>query len=427
MVLAALAPPSCAKVAAEYPLHKPRANTPGAGLFLSTDSTLCPMHSHTTTRVLKFTDTLADINGVCRFIQNAAQRAHDTNRNLQVFTSTRMPMPPVDHVRNFTPIFAMKMPGYETLDLALPPMIEMLKAAEDYRPTVIHISTPGPIGTVGMIAAKLMRLPVVGVYHTDFPAYIDDIFDNRIASFVCRTTMSVFYKQFAAVFSRSTDYAHRLESIGIDANKLVRLKPGYDNTKFDHTLRDQAIWQRNGIRQDSIKVIYCGRVSTDKNLAMLTEIWPTISRIAQEQNKPADLVIIGDGPYRSAMQSTLEKHNTHFLGFRNGTELATLYASSDLFIFPSTTDTLGQVVMESQASGLPVIITDQGGPKEVVTDQTTGIVLDPSNTQAWIDTALDLIFDDKRRTAMGAAGIEAMKSHTFAESFEHYWKIHQHI
>lgn len=378
-------------------------------------------------RVLLFTDTLADINGVCRFIQNAAQQAHDTNKNLQVFTSTRLPMPPVDNTTNFTPTIAMNMPGYDTIDLAIPPIIDMLNAAQAYQPDLIHISTPGPVGIVGFIAAKLMRLPIVGVYHTDFPAYIDDIFDNRLASWICRSSMSIFYKQFAAVFSRSDDYARRLESIGINPDRLVRLKPGYDNTRFDPSLRNPSIWSTYSIPTNSIKAVYCGRVSTDKNLPMLTSIWPTIVERAQQLDTPIDLIIIGDGPYRAHMERQLKDHRAHFLGFRNGIELATLYASSDFFIFPSTTDTLGQVVMESQASGLPVIITNKGGPKEVTTDTVTGFILDPDNHQQWIDTTLTLATNTQLRSTMAKAAIHAMQAHTFAQSFTHFWHIHEQV
>ncbi len=389
-----------------------------------------PHHPHhpRPTRVLKFTDTLADINGVCRFIQNIAQTAHDTNRELKVFTSTRMDMPRGENLVNFAPIFAMKMPGYDTLDLTLPPPIAMLRAADAYRPDVIHISTPGPVGMVGMLSAKLMRVPIVGVYHTDFPAYIDELFDSRFASSAIRLLMGTFYKQFRFVFSRSADYAHRLESIGIDKDKLIRLTPGFDNTEFDAALRDPSIWDQHSIARDSIKAVFCGRVSTEKNLPMLEAIWPSVLERVEQAGKAIDLIIIGDGPYRNQMESNLKDRHTHFLGFRKGTELATLYASCDLFIFPSTTDTLGQVVMESQASGLPVIATDQGGPKEIIDDTHTGFVLPvdtPDAHQRWIETIVGLALDDAKRKAMGAAGIEAMKSYSFAESFEHYWQVHQ--
>ncbi len=383
----------------------------------------------TPTRVLKFTDTVADINGVCRFIQNIAQTAHDTQRDLKVFTSTRMQMPDVDNLVNFEPIYAMKMPKYETLDLAIPPMIQMLRSAEEFDPDVIHISTPGPVGTAGMIAAKLMRKPIVGVYHTDFPAYIDELFDNSLCSWMCRTHMSWFYRQFRFVFSRSADYAGRLVELGLKSDQLVRLQPGFDNTRFDHTLRDQSIWDQHGVKRDSIKAVFCGRVSTEKNLPKLVKIWPTVRERVQQAGKEIELIIIGDGPYRSTMETQLKEHGAHFLGFRHGVELASLYASCDFFVFQSTTDTLGQVVMESQASGLPVIVTDQGGPKEIVNDQTTedptAFVLPVEDESKWIDTIVELAINDELRGSMGRAGVELMRSFTFGESFEHYWRVHQ--
>lgn len=381
------------------------------------------------TRVLKFTDTLADINGVCRFIQNTAQTAHDTGRDLRVFTSTRLPMPQVDGVQNFTPVYARAMPGYETLELAIPPMIEMLRAAEDYAPDVIHISTPGPVGSVGFIAARLMRVPIVGVYHTDFPAYIDELFDNSLCSAICRAHMRFFYRRFKYVFSRSADYAQRLITLGVDKDKLVRLRAGFDNTRFDHALRDPSIWAQHGVEPDSIKAVFCGRVSTEKNLPMLVKMWPTIRERVRANGREIELIIIGDGPYRSEMQQNLSDQGAHFLGFRHAEELAALYASCDLFVFPSTTDTLGQVVMEAQASGLPVIVTDQGGPKEIVHDQhtpnPTAFVLPCDDEQQWIDTIFKLACDDALRASLGHNGIELMKQHTFVASFEHYWSIHE--
>ncbi|MFK7758580.1 MAG: glycosyltransferase family 4 protein [Phycisphaerales bacterium] len=384
----------------------------------------------TPTRVLKFTDTLVDINGVCRFIQNTAATAHRTNHDLTVFTSTRIPFPdhlkPLPNITNFTPLYARPMPGYDTLDLAIPPMLTMLRAAEDHRPDVIHISTPGAVGMVGMIASKLMRVPVVGVYHTDFPSYIDELFDSRFMSSGCRALMRTFYKQFAAVFSRSADYAQRLTELGINPHKLVRLTPGFDNEQFSQTLRDPSIWEPLDVPSTGFKLFFCGRVSTEKNLPILTKHWPSIKeRIESATQQPAQLIIIGDGPYRAEMQAKLQQHNTYFLGFKHSKELATLYASCDLFAFPSTTDTLGQVVMESQASGVPVIATDQGGPKEVIDHPHTGLVLPIDDPVTWTDAIVELAIDTKRRKAMGAAGVELMKNFSFNASFKHYWSIHE--
>lgn len=379
-------------------------------------------------RVLKFTDTVADVNGVCRFIQNAARRAGETGRDLTVVTSTRIPLPEearLDNLINFRPILATRMPKYENLELALPPAPAMLAHARRARPHVVHVSTPGPVGCVGMLAARLMRVPVVGVYHTDFPAYVDRLFDDRAATAVCERLMGAFYRPFQAVFTRSADYAARLRSLGIREDRLVRLRAGFDDRCFGSRFRDPGVWAPHGIDPGSVKVLFCGRVSVEKSLPLLAGVWPSVRRAAAERGVAADLVIVGDGPYRATMERDLRGAGAHFLGFRHGEELARLYASCDLFAFPSTTDTLGQVVMESQASGVPVLVTDRGGPREIVHDGRTGLVLPAEDRHAWTRALVDLVCDHERRGAMGAAAAEAMKDHSFAASFEHYWQVHE--
>lgn len=380
-------------------------------------------------RVMKFTDTLADVNGVCRFIQNAARQAHDTGRDLTVVTSTRLDIPVKDlpNIKNFDPVFATKMPKYDNLEIALPPILKMLRYADEVRPDVIHISTPGSVGCVGMLAAKLLRVPVVGVYHTDFPAYVDRLFDDRAATVTCEKFMGMFYKPFKAVFTRSADYAESLRGIGLEDDSIVRLKAGYDDRHFSPSFRDTTVWARHGLKQDSVKVLFCGRVSVEKNLPTLTAIWPDVRKRCAALGVEVELVIIGDGPYRATMERELRGKGAHFLGFRHGEELSTLYASCDLFAFPSTTDTLGQVVMESQASGMPVLVTDIGGPQEVIKDGQTGHVLPAEHPPAWTEAIVKLACDHEARQAMGAAAAEFMKTMTFAASFEHYWQVHEDV
>lgn len=380
-------------------------------------------------RVMKFTDTLADVNGVCRFIQNAARQAHDTGRDLTVVTSTRLDIPVKDlpNIKNFDPVFATKMPKYDNLEIALPPILKMLRYADELRPDVIHISTPGTVGTVGLLAAKLLRVPVVGVYHTDFPAYVDRLFDDRAATVTCEKLMSGFYKPFKAVFTRSADYADSLRGLGLQDDAIVRLKAGYDDRHFSPAFRDTSVWDAHAISRNSVKVLFCGRVSVEKNLPNLTSIWPKIRKQCAARGVDIDLIIIGDGPYRETMERELKGNGAHFLGFRHGEELSRLYASCDLFAFPSTTDTLGQVVMESQASGMPVLVTDVGGPQEVVQDGVTGHVLPAEDLGRWIEAIVEMACDENKRRSMGDAAAEFMKTMTFAESFEHYWKVHQDI
>lgn len=381
-------------------------------------------------RVLLFTDTYADINGPSRFVQNIADQARQTGRDLRVFTSTRLPHDPRDNVVNFNPLLAMKMPRYENLDVVFPPLTRMLREADKIQPDVIHISTPGPVGLAGLIAARMLRCPVAGVYHTDFPAYIDRLFDDHVMTTTCARAMRLFYGGFRAIFTRSDDYARGLAEMGIDPARLTRLLPGIDLSAFTPAMRDPAVWSMlPGYAASSptaIRVLYCGRVSIEKNLPTLARVWKAARAVMARSGFEAELVIVGDGPYRAEMEREAGP-GTRFLGFRHGRELSTIYASSDLFVFPSVTDTLGQVVMESQACGVPVLVTDQGGPKEVVSDGVTGLVLPADSDRAWIDAIVGLVRDTQRRRAMGRAAAESMQRRSIAASFDHFWSVHEQV
>lgn len=372
------------------------------------------------TRILLFTDTLGDVNGVSRFIRNIGDEALARGRDLHIITSTRFDIPERANIHNVRPIAAMRMPKYEQLELVLPPLLPLLRLADRMQPTAIHISTPGPVGMIGVLAARMLRVPVLGVYHTDFPAYIDRLFQDQGFTWACGRYMSAVYTRFARVFTRSADYAESLERLGVERARIVRLRPGIDTTAFNTAHRDEGIWERLGSRA-RVRILYVGRVSVEKNLPMLAKVWSRIHASIPD----AELVIVGDGPYRAEMERELAGKHARFLGFRHGQELSAIYATSDIFAFPSTTDTLGQVVMEAQSSGMPVLVTDEGGPKEVVRDGITGHVLPAADIDAWGRALATLVRDDARRRDMGEAAHESMREYSIGRSFEHFWEVHE--
>jgi len=376
-------------------------------------------------RLMLFTDTLGDVNGVSRFIQNVGEQGHLAGRDFQIVTSTRLPVPEAPHITNHKPAFAMSMPGYANLDVAIPPPLRMWRDVKKFRPDVIHISTPGPVGFAGWLAAKRLGVPVCGVYHTDFPAYIDHLFDDAVYTKVCSDFMKFFYAPFDRIFSRSEDYMESLERLGLERRAMVRLAPGIALDTFQPEFKDDSLWDRfDGVSPTSLKVLSIGRVSVEKNLPMLTRIWPEIRRRCAEAGKEAELIVVGDGPYRERMEAELGPHGAHFLGFRHGDELSTIYASSDLFVFPSLTDTLGQVVLESQSSGVPVIVSDRGGPKEVVDHEITGLILSGENAGAWQASIAELLLDDERREQMGRSAHTRAARYSIRASFDHFWQVH---
>ncbi len=376
-------------------------------------------------RVSLFTDTLGDINGVSRFIGDVAERARATGRDLQVITSTRRAIPEQINMFNFDPVFAASIPRYPELELVLPPLVPILRHIDRHQPDCIHISTPGPVGLIGFIAAKMLRVPVLGVYHTDFPSYVDNLFEDRAFTYGCEKFMRHFYAPFTAIFTRSEEYVEALARLGLPRERCCSLMPGFEHTAFQPGFRDRSVWERlGGMDPTSVKVLYVGRVSVEKNLPFLTGVWKTVQAELRGRGLSAELVVVGDGPYREKMARELRGQRAHFLGYRRGQELSTIYASSDLFVFPSVTDTLGQVVMESQGSGLPVLVTDQGGPKEVVGHGRTGFVLPVTEPSGWVGRIVDLVGDEERRRRMGAAAHESVQKYSLANSFEHFWEVH---
>jgi glycosyltransferase involved in cell wall biosynthesis len=272
-------------------------------------------------------------------------------------------------------------------------------------------------------------LPLLGTYHTDFPAYIDHLFEDAACSWICTRVMKWFYRPFDRIFTRSDDYARSVAALGIDPGRIPRLLPGIDTDAFHVRYRDESVWERLGVPRGAPKALYVGRVSVEKNLPLLTRVWKLVSATGGGPGEAPVLVIVGDGPYRKQMEAELAGKRAHFLGFKHGVELSTIYASSDLFAFPSTTDTLGQVVMEAQSAGLPVIVTDQGGPSEVVNAQEhaeqTGYVLPAEDVDAWRRTMVQLLSDASLRRTLGERGHRKIQPMSIRHSFEHFWEEHE--
>ncbi len=388
-------------------------------------------------RVVVFTDTLADVNGVSRFILDALRVCAARGHDLTVVTSTRLALPEsvrgdeaAGRIVNLKPRLARAMPGYPNLEIVTPPLRRARALVESLRPDVVHVSTPGPVGFAGRWAAMRTRVPLVGVYHTDFPAYVRHLFDDDALGWCAEEAMRRFYRPFQKVLTRSARAAKDLTRLGFSCRRLMTLRAGTDVEAFHPRHRDDGVWARLGLGgagTPPVRVLTTTRVSVEKNLPMLARVWPRASVALESQGVAAELIVVGDGPYRVEMERALAGQRVRFTGFRRGAELAALYASSDLFVFPSCTDTLGQVVMEAQASGLPTLVSDAGGPMEMVKPDVTGLVLPGRDESAWVEAIVSRARDGARRRAMGVAAREWMGAHTIERSIEHFWAVHEMV
>jgi glycosyltransferase involved in cell wall biosynthesis/predicted metal-dependent phosphoesterase TrpH len=375
-----------------------------------------------TLRIGLFTDTLDDVNGVARFIRDMADQARQSGRHFIVHTCTDSPRVELPNRRNFQPLLSRPLPYYADLKLTLPPLLEVLEWADRQQFDAIHVSTPGPMGLCGFAAAKMLRVPMLATYHTDFPAYLESLSrDHRIVNGALQY-MKWFYAQAAGVFSRSRSYEFKLHDLGVGDERIHPIRPGINTERFSPRHRDDGVWGRLGIRQPR-RLLYVGRVSVEKNLPHLAEAFRALCGVRSD----VALVVAGDGPYLAEMKRSLADLPAFFLGQQNDLQLSPLYAGSDLFVFPSRTDTLGQVVMEAQASGLPALVSDQGGPRELVEDGASGVVVTGRSALDWCRAMDELLGDEPRRQRMARTSAQRADRYSLEQTFGQFWADHLRI
>ena len=379
---------------------------------------------NTEMKALLFTDTFCDINGVSRFIQDISRISQERGLSFHVVTSSIKPCPQFDNVTILQPIFRMQIPFYPDLDLALASTKALEAVVDEIDPDVIHISTPGFIGWKARKIARKRGIPMVGTYHTDFPQFAYKNIPFKMVKKLGERVMRSFYKEFKAIFVRSEAYRKIVrEDVKFDPKHIHTLLAGIDTQTFHKGHKDMSIWEAYGIPEHATKALYVGRLTKEKNFPLLLELWKRY--YAQSPNKDIYLVAAG-GDLED--QTLFERYHIKSVGVKRGEALSKLYASSDLFLFPSTTDTLGQVVMEAMSSGLPVIVSDQGGPMTLIDEKNpAGYAIDIKDEAAWLDTIDMLIKDASLRRTLGENGHRKIAGMGIAQSFDAFWETHRTV
>ena len=347
-------------------------------------------------KIALFTDTLHEINGVAITIRRLVETAKNRGVELTVITSSLRETSYENGVMNFRQVGDFVLPEYPELKLSFPPLLDVIDYFEREGFTRIHVSTPGTIGLIALLIAKLMDIPISGTYHTDIPRYVKSLTSDELLENAAWQFMIWFYNQLEEVMVPSTSTRTQLIEHGLPAEKTKPLPRWVDTRQFTPAMRDEGFWKDFGI-VDGIKFLYVGRVSREKNLELLADAFKEIL----EAGFAAHLIIIGDGPYRKEMEQKLRGRPATFAGFLEGDKLSRGYASSDVFVFPSTTDTFGNVVLEAQASGLAVIVSDEGGPKELMRDGVTGIVVRADDKVSLVEAMLFFLRDPEAPRAIG--------------------------
>src|SRR5919106_1430697 len=255
----------------------------------------------------------------------------------------------------------VEVPFYAGLGVGVPSVAALAETIAEGRYDVLHLASPGPAGIAAAACARIGDVPVVGSYHTELAEYAALRSADPAIAQGMTLGLGLFYGGCEVVLSPSPASDDSLAELGIDRTRIKRWTRGVDTHRFDPAKRDPAAYP------GEVKVLYAGRLTTEKGVDLLAEAFLA----ARERDDRLHLLLAGGGPEEDALRRRLGSRAT-FLGWLDGDDLARAYASADMFLFCSRTDTFGQVILEAQASGLAVIAVDVGGPASLIDDGRSG-------------------------------------------------------
>lgn len=346
-------------------------------------------------KIAFFTDTFdPDINGVARTLKRLTDYLSKQNIEFKVFAPKSEGKEYVaNHIHRFK---SLSFFLYPECRLAFPNFVQIKAELQDFEPDLIHVATPFNIGLCGVYYAKKFNIPLVGSYHTDFDNYLQ-FYNLEFLSKILWRYMNWFHKPFKKLFVPSMDTLNVLKRHGFTNMEIW--SRGVDCDLY-HPFHDKlVVREKYGIRKKYI-LTYVGRLAPEKDVSTLMNVAKSIPEPLNEQ---IQWLIAGDGPLREEIERDAPD-NMLFTGYLTGTDLAEVYSASDLFVFPSPTETFGNVVIESLASGTPVIAANAGGVKNIITSGNNGILCEPGTVEDFIAPILQLLNSDSLRKQMGLEG-----------------------
>jgi glycosyltransferase involved in cell wall biosynthesis len=285
-----------------------------------------------------------------------------------------------------------------------------------WRPDIVHLAGPFVLGMHGLSVARALGMPVAAHYQTDIARYAEHFGLGALAGLAWRRLL-VLHNDCNVTFAPTPSVARELRERGM--RRVHVCGRGVDTRLFHPARRDPLLRARLTGERDRPLLLYVGRLSPEKNLAALI----AVARALPDY----PLLIVGDGPARGMLAAELAGRHVHIAGLLQGQELAAAYASADIFLFPSATETFGQVVREAMASGLPVIGVRAGGVQDLIRDGETGLLCAPGNEAALVAATRRLAEDATLRRTMGAAARQEAERHTWEAVFDHLMDCYERL
>ena len=300
----------------------------------------------------------------------------------------------------------LRLPIYPDLDLPLPHISELAGRVFDLDADAIHVTGPGPLGLAGLLVARTLRLPLVAGYHTELADYALALTGDPLLAELARAGASRFYGAADLVLAPSALTAARLpQLLGLDAGKVAVVPQGVDCERFSPARRRPGFF---GFEDGTKVVLFVGRLSREKGLDTLLGAAALLERRGDVR-----FVVVGDGPARTELEAAASD-NVSFTGWRDGENLAATFSSADIFLFPSATETCGQVVLEAQASGLACVVSPNGAAREAINPDASGIVSSDDTPGAFAWAIASLLDDTARLEQLGGAARRQASERTWS-------------
>ena len=324
-----------------------------------------------------------DINGVAHTLEQLSDELQRRGHALQLIRPHPISAPPLRTagLEAELRVRAIPMPGYREVRLGVPATRAIMRLWRQQRPDVVYLATQGPLGWSALRAARRLSIPVVGGWHTNFDHYCRDYGLPWLAPLVTRR-LRTFHNRCAATLVPTRRQADELAARGFE--NLRVMGRGIDGERFSPLHRDPELRRYWGSDEHRPVALHVGRLAPEKNLDLLRETF-----LAMLDARPdLTLVVVGDGPGRPALQRALP--DAHFTGFIDRAALVRHYASADLFVFPSISETWGNVVLEAMASGLAVVAFRHAAGAELIDDDVNGLSLSMGDAAGFRATAARL-------------------------------------
>lgn len=337
-------------------------------------------------------------DGVSRCVYRMIDAARDRGHEVVALTSA-LPDETLDIPMYDMP--SVPIPLQKGYRLGLPSVQAVARRLDSFAPDIIHVNSPCTVGYTAMRYARKRGIPVVGTYHTHFPTY-PRYYGMEGLEEVAWSLTRRFYNHLDTTFVPTRPILDELAAHHVE--RLRYVPNGVDTDTFNPAHRSEA-WRRQFGEADKPIALFVSRLVWEKDLRILFEAWQLLTR----RHGDMHLVIVGDGPARAELEAMMP--NAHFLGYRSGKELSTAFASSDIFVFPSTTETFGLVTLEAMASGLAPVAARAGGAVELIQDGITGLFAEPLNSLDLANNIECLLDRPRLRQRIGESAFEYADSY----------------